>query len=58
MRGPKRFPWQDEYDGSLTPGWAITFLGTAILVVGGLGLWLNDMHMNGYGIFSRPGMMP
>lgn len=52
MREP-RWPWRDEYDGSVRPGWAITFFVAPLLVVGLLTYWINDMHMYGYGLFSR-----
>lgn len=52
MRPPRRWFWQDEYDGSLSPGWGITLM-TALLLILGLGMyWLNDMHMYHYGLFG------
>lgn len=52
MREP-RWPWQDEYDGSVRPGWAITFFVAPVLAFGLLVYWINDMHMYGYGLFGR-----
>lgn len=49
----RRWPWQDPYDGSLSPGWALSFV-TAVLVLFGLIVYvINDMHMYGYGPFRR-----
>lgn len=52
VRG-RGWPWQDEYDGSVRPGWAITFSIAPLLVFGLLMYWINDMHMYGYGLFGR-----
>lgn len=54
MRSPKRFPWQDENDGSLSPGGAVMLISIAILAAGAFGFWFQDMYANGYGIFSSP----
>jgi hypothetical protein len=48
----RRWPWQNEY-GETSPGWALTFIAGAIVTVGLLVQWLNDMHMYGYGVFAR-----
>lgn len=53
MRRPKRYPWQDEYDGSFSPGWVVLLLCIAILAAGAFGFWFQDMYANGYGIFGR-----
>lgn len=47
--GPRRWPWQDEIDGTLSPGWAITFITAVIVGIGLLVYWLNDAHMYRYG---------
>lgn len=53
MHGRKRYPWQDEFDGSFSPGWVVLLLSIAILAAGAFGYWFQDMYTNGYGIFSR-----
>lgn len=53
MRRPRRLPWQNELDGSLSPDWVVALIAAAILVAAGLGIWFNDMYANGYGIFGR-----
>lgn len=52
MRGPKRMPWENEFDGSFSPDWAVGLLVAAILIAGAFGFWFNDMYANGYGIFG------
>ena len=52
MRGPKRLPWQNEADGSLSPDWVVALIMAAVLVAAGFGFWFNDMYAKGYGIFS------
>lgn len=48
----RRWPWQNEF-GETSPGWALMAVISVVLVVA-LGVqWLNDMHMNGYGLFGR-----
>ncbi len=54
MRSPRRWFWQDEYDGSLSPGWAIAGITAVLMVLGLLSYWLNDMHMYHYGVFGSP----
>lgn len=49
---PRRWFWQDEYDGSFSPGWAITLIAAVLVAVGLLSYWLNDMHMYHYGLFG------
>lgn len=51
--GRRRWPWQDRYDYSLTPGWALSFVGGGIVALGLVTYWINDMHMYGYGLFGR-----
>lgn|GEM_PF-2953336 len=53
MRSPKRYPWQDERDGSISAGSVVLLLSIAILAAGAFGFWFNDMYANGYGIFGR-----
>lgn len=48
-----RWPWQDEFDGSLRPGWAIAFITVPPMAFGLPMYWINDMHMYGYGLFGR-----
>lgn len=48
-----RWPWQDPYDYSLSPGWAISFITGGVMAFGLLTYWINDMHMYGYGLFGR-----
>ncbi|MGH2379145.1 MAG: hypothetical protein ACRDGT_11800 [Candidatus Limnocylindria bacterium] len=52
MNGPKRLPWEDEFDGSLSPDWIVGMIVAAILVFALLGVWINDMYANRYGIFG------
>ncbi len=52
MRSPRRWFWQDEYDGSSSPGWAIGMITVVLLIVGLGSYWLNDMHMYHYGLFG------
>lgn len=52
MRPRWRF-WQDEYDGSVSPGWALTAIASLVIAAGLAVYWLNDMHMSGYGLFGR-----
>lgn len=52
MRPPKRLPWEDV-DGSFSPDWAVALIAAAILVAAALGVWINDMYANSYGIFAR-----
>jgi len=40
---PRKF-WRDEYDGSVSPGWALTFLTAILMAIGVLSYWINDMH--------------
>ena len=49
----RRWFWQDEYDGTLSPGWALTLVVGGIVAAGLAVYWLNDMHMYGYGLFGR-----
>lgn len=51
--GGRRWPWRDPYDGSLSPGWALTFITAALMLIGVAMLLVNDMHMNGYGPWAR-----
>lgn len=48
----RHWPWQNEY-GETSPGWALTLIVAAIVTAALLVQWLNDMHMYGYGLFSR-----
>lgn len=48
---PRKF-WRDEYDGSFSPGWAITFVTAILMAFGLLSYWINDMHMYHYGLFG------
>lgn len=50
---PRRWFWQDEYDGSVSPGWALTAVASLFVAVGLAVYWLNDMHMDGYGLRGR-----
>ena len=47
-----RLPWQDEF-GETSPGWVLAGITTIILAIGLFLEWINDMHMNGYGLFAR-----
>lgn len=53
MRSSKRYPWQDERDGSLSAGSVVLLLCIAILAAGAFGFWFLDMYANSYGIFGR-----
>ncbi|MGH2797810.1 MAG: hypothetical protein ACRDM0_09120 [Thermoleophilaceae bacterium] len=48
---PRKF-WRDEYDGSFSPGWAITFVTVLLMAFGLFTYWINDMHMYHYGLFG------
>lgn len=48
---PRKF-WREEYDGSLSPGWALVLVTMAFLAFGLLIQWINDMHMYRYGLFG------
>ena len=48
----RRWFWQDEYTGTLSPGWALTAVAAAIVAVGLAVYWVNDMHMYRYGPFG------
>ncbi len=48
----RRWFWQDEYTGTLSPGWALTAVAAAIVAVGLVVYWVNDMHMYRYGPFG------
>ncbi len=48
----RRWPWQDEY-GDVSPGWMLGLVVGAIMGVSLLVQLVNDMHMNGYGLFGR-----
>lgn len=50
--GERRWFWQDEYDGTLSPGWALIGVAMVIVVVGAAVYWLNDMHMYRYGLYG------
>jgi len=52
MRHQRRWFWQDEYDGSLSPGWAITLMALVVAILTLGSYWLNDMHMYHYGLFG------
>jgi hypothetical protein len=45
----RRWPWQDRYDRSVTPGWALGFVVGGLMLFGLIVYWINDMHMYGYG---------
>lgn len=53
MRSSKRYPWQDERDGSFSAGSVVLLLCIAILAAGALGFWFNDMYASHYGIFGK-----
>ena len=48
---PRKF-WRDEYDGKLSPGWALALVTMFVLAFGLLIQWINDMHMYHYGLFG------
>ena len=48
----RRWFWQDESEGTLSPGWALTAVAVVIVAVGMAVYWLNDMHMYRYGLFG------
>ncbi|MGH2801350.1 MAG: hypothetical protein ACRDM0_27485 [Thermoleophilaceae bacterium] len=48
---PRKF-WRDQYDGSFSPGWAITFVTVLLMAFGLFTYWINDMHMYHYGLFG------
>ena len=52
MRPQRRWFWQDEYEVSLSPGWAIAMITVVLLMVGLGSSWLNDMHIFHYGLFG------
>ena len=50
--GERRRFWQDESEGTLSAGWALTVVTLVVVAVGFSTYLLNDMHMYRYGLFG------